>query len=54
MSLLTQDAEIIDLNLNGEEKGLFIKLNKIDESFLRNNKLMPVNIFKGRIKPLNK
>ena len=47
MSLVTQDFEIVDVDLNGFKKGLYIKLNKIDESFLRQNKIMPVNIFKG-------
>jgi hypothetical protein len=47
MSLITQDAKISQVNLNGKNHGLYVELNKIDESFLRNNKIMPVNIYKG-------
>ena len=47
MSLITQDAQITKVNLNGRSHGLYIELDKIDESFLRNNDIMPVNIYKG-------
>lgn len=47
MSLLARDAELVEINLNGKSKGLFIELNNIDESFLRRNSFMPVNIYKG-------
>jgi hypothetical protein len=47
MLLLTQDAKIVDVNINGKKKGLYIELNRIDESLLRNNRFMPVNIYKG-------
>ena len=47
MSLITQNAQIAKVNLNGRSQGLYIELDKIDESFLRNNKIMPVNIYKG-------
>ena len=47
MNLLARDAELVEINLNGQSKGLFIELNNIDESFLRRNSVMPVNIYKG-------
>lgn len=47
MSLITQNSEIAQINLNGKNRGLYIELDKIDESFLRNNKIMPINIYKG-------
>lgn len=47
MNLLSNDAELVEISLNGQSKGLFIELNKIDESFLRRNSFMPVNIYKG-------
>ena len=34
MSLITQDAQITKVNLNGRSQGLYIELDKIDESFL--------------------
>lgn len=47
MGLLARDAELVEINLNGKSKGLFIELNNIDESFLRRNSFMPINIYKG-------
>ena len=47
MSLITQNAKIVQINLNGKNRGLYIELDKIDESFLRNNNIMPINIYKG-------
>jgi hypothetical protein len=47
MSLITQNAKIAQINLNGKNRGLYIELDKIDESFLRNNNIMPINIYKG-------
>ena len=47
MSLITQDVNISQVNINGKNRGLYVELNKIDESFLRNNGIMPVNIYKG-------
>tara|TARA_Y200000002_G_C22684361_1_gene665390 strand:+ start:193 stop:2868 length:2676 start_codon:yes stop_codon:yes gene_type:complete len=47
MNLINQKANIVDIFFNGEPKGLFVEVDRIDENFLRNNNLMPVNIYKG-------
>ena len=47
MNLINQKASLAQIFFNGESKGLFIEVNKIDENFLRRNSLMPVNIYKG-------
>ena len=47
MGLVNQSAKIVDVYINGESNGLFVQHEKMDELFLRKNKLMPVNIYKG-------
>ncbi len=47
MGLINQKVNIAEIFFNGESNGLFLELNRIDESFLRNNNFMPVNIYKG-------
>ena len=47
MGLLSQSANIVDIFINGESNGLYVQHEKMDELFLRKNKLMPVNIYKG-------
>ena len=39
--------DLVEVYVNGESRGLYIQQEKIDESFLRKNKLMPTNIYKG-------
>ena len=47
MGLINQKYKLVEIYINGESRGLFIEQEKIDESFLRKNKLMPTNIYKG-------
>lgn len=47
MSLINQKYDLVEVYVNGESRGLYIEQEKIDESFLRKNKLMPTNIYKG-------
>jgi hypothetical protein len=47
MNLINQNYNLVEVYINGESHGLYIEQEKIDESFLRRNKLMPVNIYKG-------
>ena len=47
MNLINQKHKLVEVYVNGESNGLYIEQEKIDESFLRNNKLMPTNIYKG-------
>ena len=47
VGLLTPDVELIEARINGKNSGIFLKNSQIDEIFLRKNKKMPVNIYKG-------
>ena len=47
VGLLTPDVELIEARINGKNSGIFLKKSQIDEIFLRKNKKMPVNIYKG-------
>ena len=45
--LPTPQFRFIELYINGISHGYYYEIENIDESFLRNNNLMPVNIYKG-------
>ena len=45
--MINQKYNLVELYINGESHGLYMEQEKIDESFLRKNKLMPTNIYKG-------
>ena len=47
MGLISQKHNLVELYVNGESNGLYIEQEIIDETFLRKNKLMPTNIYKG-------
>ncbi len=47
MDILSQKANLVEVYINGEIKGLYVEHEKIDELFLRQNSIMPVNIYKG-------
>ena len=47
MDLINQNYNLVEIYINGETQGLYIEQEKIDEIFLRKNKLMPTNIYKG-------
>jgi hypothetical protein len=45
--LLTPEVKMVEIKINGENKGIYLEIPKQDEIFLRNNNVMPVNIYKG-------
>ena len=47
MNLLTPEFKLVEVYFNGESKGLYLEVVKLDEMFLRKENLMPVNIYKG-------
>jgi len=47
LGFVSQEPKIVVVNLNGEHKGVYIELERINEKFLRNKKIMPVNVYKG-------
>ncbi|MDB4613618.1 right-handed parallel beta-helix repeat-containing protein, partial [Candidatus Pelagibacter sp.] len=44
------DVKLLEVYINNESKGIYLKRNVLREGFLRANKLMPVNIYKGEQK----
>ena len=40
-------SKLVELFINGKSKGVFIEQERIDENFLRRNKIMPINLYKG-------
>ncbi len=47
LSLLSPKVRLVELFINDVSSGVYIESEKLDESFLRNNKIMPVNLYKG-------
>lgn len=47
MNLINQSAKLYEVYINGESHGLYVRHEKMDELFLRKNKIMPVNLYKG-------
>ena len=47
MNLLNQKIKLVEVYINDGSHGLYYELETMDESFLRKNNIMPVNIYKG-------
>ena len=47
LNMLVSDVKLIELFINNKSNGIYIEKEKLNESFLRRNKVMPVNIYKG-------
>jgi len=47
IGVISPKFELIELYINDNSEGIYIQTEKINENFLRRNKLMPVNIYKG-------
>lgn len=47
MGILTNNSMLIELFINGESNGVFMQDERFDENFLRRNKIMPINLYKG-------
>ena len=45
--LLASDSRLVELFLNGKTLGVHTEIARLDENFLRNNQIMPVNLYKG-------
>ena len=44
---ITPKVRMVEIRMNGENKGIYLEIPKLDELFLRQNNFMPVNIYKG-------
>jgi len=47
MGVATVDFRLVELVVNGKSQGVYLELSQPDESYLRKNKIMPVNLYKG-------
>ena len=47
MGILSPKFELIELFINDQSSGIYIQTEKLNETFLRRNRLMPVNLYKG-------
>ena len=47
IGVLAPEARLVELSINDEPHGIYAEIEDIEESFLRNHGIMPVNIFKG-------
>ena len=47
--VLAPKVNLVELYINDKSQGIYHEIEKTDESFLRNRKIMPVNIYKGEL-----
>lgn len=47
MGILTNNSMLVELYINGKSNGIFMQDERFDENFLRRNKIMPINLYKG-------
>ena len=47
INILAPKVRPVELFINGENKGLYLEVENLNENFLRRNKSMPVNFYKG-------
>jgi len=47
LGLLVTEARLVELFVNDKRSGIYIEKENLNESFLRRNKIMPVNLYKG-------
>ena len=47
IGVLSPRVRLVEVFINDKSNGVYIETEKLDESFLRNNGVMPVNLYKG-------
>ena len=47
LNLLSAKKDLVELYINGKNNGIYIESERLNEGFLRRNKIMPVNLYKG-------
>ncbi|MDB9986561.1 CotH kinase family protein [Candidatus Pelagibacter sp.] len=47
LKLLVSEVKLVELFVNNKSVGIYIEKEKLNESFLRRNKIMPINLYKG-------
>ena len=49
LNLVSPSFKMVELFINDESQGIYIETETLNENFLRRNKIMPVNIYKGEL-----
>jgi hypothetical protein len=47
LGLLVSDVRLVELFVNDKSAGIYMEKERLNESFLRRNKIMPINLYKG-------
>ncbi len=47
LGLLVSEVRLVELYINGHSSGIYIERDRLNENFLRRNKIMPINLYKG-------
>jgi len=47
IGVLSPNVRLVELFINDESYGVYLELDRLDETFLRHNSLMPINLYKG-------
>ena len=47
LGLLVSEVRLVELFVNDKSVGIYMEKEKLNESFLRRNKIMPINLYKG-------
>ena len=47
MGILSPKFRLVELYINDESSGILVETEKLNEGFLRRNKIMPINLYKG-------
>ena len=47
LGLISNHIGLVEVYINGISKGIFHEKRVINESFIRQNKIMPINVYKG-------
>ena len=47
LGILVSEVKLVELFVNNQSQGIHIERERLNESFLRRNKIMPVNLYKG-------
>ena len=47
LRLLVSEVRLVELFVNDKSAGIYIEKEQLNESFLRRNKIMPINLYKG-------
>ena len=47
LNLLVSEVRLVELFINEKSSGIYLEKENLNESFLRRNKIMPINLYKG-------